>query len=604
VSDFIDSNQRIQLCCKSIADTLLWSIENKKIYDLNEFTAAQDIYRSSIREKLRSVHDVICQTLQSLFEIFRNDGKEVYNQWVFFVQKIDNMVEESLRIAVKRSLQEISKAINGEGKNRDGATEIHPLFKVNVVLDAQKVDFSPTLQKLEETVTKVAHDMISCIDVIPRLVDILVPESVKASTKVYDVIVAEEDVLKNFISIQNGMANNASKCQAYLRNWDSYREIWEINKDAFIRRYAKLKPALSTFDADINRYNEVANNTQKEETLTNINFVRLDCSPLKHALVAHCNAWQNKLTTLLNSNASSELNNLHEMFAKKTERLKAPPNDLDQLSNSLAVLTQLQNDAPSIEAQFGPIFEQYQILEKYEVPIKEEEKRQLETLHTAWSSMQQTMVEAEKQLQESKAKFKSDLMNAVEDFSKNLVSLKEEFSTKGPFQASFGADKALKTITEYRTVIQTALSQEANLKKGLAVFKLEQPPAKEITQISNDLDLLQQIWQLDQEWNSVWENWRTKPFLTLDATEMEESIQKYLKKLMKLGKEMKDWDVYQSLKDRINQCKRTTPILLDLKNPAMRERHWTQLMDEIGKTFIYNSDAFTMEKIFEIGLDQ
>lgn len=36
--------------------------------------------------------------------------------------------------------------------------------------------------------------------------------------------------------------------------------------DAFIRRYAKLKPQMSTFDADINRYNEVANNAQKEES--------------------------------------------------------------------------------------------------------------------------------------------------------------------------------------------------------------------------------------------------------------------------------------------------------------------------------------------------
>ncbi|KAJ3396878.1 hypothetical protein HDV05_003046, partial [Chytridiales sp. JEL 0842] len=286
-SDFIASNQRIKQCCKTIADTLLWNIENKKIYELDEFVSAQDAYRVSVREKLNSEHVIICQTLKSLFDIFRNDGKEVYHQWVLFVQKIDNMVEDSLRIAVKKSLQEIGKSINGEGKGRDGVVEIHPLFRVNVVLEGQKVDFNPTLQSLEETVNKVAREMISCIDVVPRLAEILVPESVKAVTKIYDVIVAEDDILKNFVGIQNGMANNASKCQAYLRNWDSYREIWEINKDAFIRRYAKLKPALSTFDADINRYNEVANNTQKEETLTNVNFVRLDCSPLKHALVAH-----------------------------------------------------------------------------------------------------------------------------------------------------------------------------------------------------------------------------------------------------------------------------------------------------------------------------
>ena len=34
----------------------------------------------------------------------------------------------------------------------------------------------------------------------------------------------------------------------------SYREIWEIQKDAFIRRYQRLNPPVSSFDADIYRF--------------------------------------------------------------------------------------------------------------------------------------------------------------------------------------------------------------------------------------------------------------------------------------------------------------------------------------------------------------
>ncbi|KAJ3242061.1 Dynein heavy chain 2, axonemal [Chytriomyces hyalinus] len=603
VSEFIESSQKIQKCCKSIADTLLWNVEKKKIYDLEEFEQAQDGYRDHIRKKLTSTHETIFQTLQALFEIFRNDGKEVYNQWLRYVDKIDGFVEEALRGAVKRSLQEIVKAINGEGKNRDGGGEVHPLFKVNVVLEAQKVDFSPTLQTLEESVNRIAREMISCIEVVPRLTEILELDK-KKHASMYAVIEVEEDVIKNLTSLQNGMVNNATKCQNYLRNWDSYREIWEINKDAFIRRYAKLKPALSTFDADINRYNEVANNTQKEETLTNINFVRLDSSSLKHALVSHCNAWQNKLTTLLNINAMTELNNLHEMFAKKTEKLQAPPNDLNHLSESLALLGQLQMDSAAIEAQFNPIHEQYQILEKYEVQIREEEKRQLESLPAAWAAMQVAMGEADKMLQESKSKFKSDLLSSVEDFSKGMASVREEFSTKGPFSAQYGVDKALKAIAEYKQMMQNAAEQESNLQKGLRVFKLEQPPSKEIGQINSEIDSLQQIWSLTQEWVAVWEDWRTKPFLTLDAAEMEEYVQRYLKKLQKMPKDMKEWDVFTNLKEKISQCRRTIPVLQDLKNPAMRERHWSQIMEEIGKTFDPNSPQFSLEKIFEIGLDQ
>lgn len=142
-----------------MADLPLWEIENKKIYELEEFDMDQERYREVARAKLLSYHKTILETLENMYEVFRNDGRDVQIQWARFVDKIDLLVEDALRASVKRSLQEISKSINGEGKNRDNATEVHPLFKVNVILDSQRVDFSPTLPLLEETVNKAAREM-------------------------------------------------------------------------------------------------------------------------------------------------------------------------------------------------------------------------------------------------------------------------------------------------------------------------------------------------------------------------------------------------------------------------------------------------------------
>jgi len=44
------------------------------------------------------------------------------------------MVEEAFRLNVKRSLQELSKAINGDGKSGP-----NPLFRVKVCLEGDKV---------------------------------------------------------------------------------------------------------------------------------------------------------------------------------------------------------------------------------------------------------------------------------------------------------------------------------------------------------------------------------------------------------------------------------------------------------------------------------
>lgn len=87
---------------------------------------------------------------------------------------------------------------------------------------------------------------------------------------------------------------------------------------------------------------------------------------------------------------------------------------------------------------------------------------------------------------------------------------------------------------------------------------------------------------------------------------METTSQILLKKCHKLNREIKDknWEISEAIKSRIDQFKRTMPLIQDLKNPAMRERHWNQIKTELQKSFDQTGDSFTLEKIINLGFDQ
>jgi len=67
------------------------------------------------------------------------------------------------------------------------------------------------------------------------------------------VISRDSEIEKIQRQITAGVTTNGQNLASYLTTWDNYCEIWEINKDAFIRRYQKLNPQVSSFDADIAR---------------------------------------------------------------------------------------------------------------------------------------------------------------------------------------------------------------------------------------------------------------------------------------------------------------------------------------------------------------
>lgn len=76
------------------------------------------------------------------------------------------------------------------------------------------------------------------------------------------------------------------------------------------------------------------------------------------------------------------------------------------------------------------------------------------------------------------------------------------------------------------------------------------------------------------------------------------------KNVMKLGRDIKHWEVWQWLKDRIDAFKKTMPLIADLRNPAMRSRHWQQLMTTIQTQFDPTSNSFTLDSIVQLRLDQ
>ncbi len=79
--------------------------------------------------------------------------------------QVDKKLEDALRHTVKRSLQELSRILNGDAK-----TEVLPVFRVTMVLEkSNRVELRPTIQHLFDMVHKVSRDLITVIQNVPRL---------------------------------------------------------------------------------------------------------------------------------------------------------------------------------------------------------------------------------------------------------------------------------------------------------------------------------------------------------------------------------------------------------------------------------------------------
>jgi dynein heavy chain, axonemal len=60
--------------------------------------------------------------------------------------------------------------------------------------------------------------------------------------------------------------------------------------------------------------------------------------------------------------------------------------------------------------------------------------------------------------------------------------------------------------------------------------------------------------------------------------------------------------VFDKVGDAISKFKQSLPLISDLKNDALRERHWKKLMKVTGKSFDLDPKSFTLGKVFQMNL--
>ncbi|XP_039997326.1 dynein heavy chain 2, axonemal [Xiphias gladius] len=599
------SNLSISNLCRQISETLMVKLDGKTVYRNLDFEDDQKTHQQSHLQILQSAHQDIVDIMTRIYNTFSNDGPEVQEHWATYTGKVDDMVEEALRRNIKRSMKKLSRAINGDSK-----TSPNPLFKVMVTLrqatpqTTPKVEFSPTLGKLAQIVN-VMPQLINTITKFKRLPELLTCKQSQGNP-IHTNIEQDEEIRKIQAAVATGMTANSSHLQAYLKTWDKYRDIWEINKDSFIQRYQRLNPPVTSFDADIHRYTEKANSVQQEETVVNIRFVMLDCSPLKSSLVQHCSEWQTKLTQLLSHMASTRLKELHASLQANANRLRQPPQTPTELGESFKLLETLQGDLAKTEAQIPLIHEQFAILDKYEVPVEQAVQDMREVLNGEWVWFQQVLIDSDIMLQKHQEKFKNSIILSSEEFKKKIQTTLQECNSTGPFDSALSTDLALKQIAEHRSQLEALKQEETAILHGLGFFKIEQPPSKSIRTLEKDIDHLQQVWEIAEEWNANWNIWKVGQFSTLRTENMESTAQDMFKRLHKLKRELKDkeWDIVDFSKNKIDQFKRIIPLIADMRNPAMRDRHWKQICEELQCSFDQTSAEFTLEKIISLGLDK
>ena len=128
---------------------------------------------------------------------------------------------------------------------------------------------------------------------------------------------------------------------------------------------------------------------------------------------------------------------------------------------------------------------------------------------------------------------------------------------------------------------QSTLDMEGEMKdlyQAADLFEVTVPEFKQLKACRREIKLLKNLWDLITLVQSSFNDWKTTLWSDINVENMELECKKFVKDIRGLDKEMRAWDAFTGMESSVKNMVTSLRAVGELQNPAIRDRHWEQLM--------------------------
>ena len=109
-------------------------------------------------------------------------------------------------------------------------------------------------------------------------------------------------------------------------------------------------------------------------------------------------------------------------------------------------------------------------------------------------------------------------------------------------------------------------------------MQLVDPIMNMIKESIDDMIMVKDVWDTSMLCELQFVEWRQTLWNDIRTEVMEDGAKGFVKDVKALNKKVRDEDCFKGVDDAVKNFLISVPLVADLRSPAMRDRHWEQLM--------------------------
>ncbi|XP_035866411.1 dynein heavy chain 11, axonemal isoform X1 [Phyllostomus discolor] len=534
--------------------------------------------------------------------------------WKIYVEFIDDLVVEGFFQAIMHDLDFFLK-------NTEKQLKPAPFFQAQMILMPPEILFKPPLER-------------EAGDGFYDLVEETLCNSFRMSAQMKRVaahleIANYQNDMDNMLGlvearqeIMNRVAGIISKVLDFRNTLDTYAYLWVDDRAEFMRHFLlygqtassedmdahaneeipEQPPTLEQFKEQIDIYEALYGQMSKFSDFRVFDgWFKVDMKPFKVNLLNIIKKWSWMFQEHLLRFVIDSLNEL-QGFIKQTDaglQRELGEGDHDGLVDIMGHLLAVRSRQRATDELFEPLKETITLLETYGQKMPEQVYLQLEELPERWETTKKIAATVRHEV--------SPLQNAEVTlirkkcilFDAKQAKFRERFRLGAPF--GFHAENPYPVLDKANQELEALEEEMLQMQESTHLFEVALPEYKHMKQCRREIKLLKGLWDVIVYVKRSIDNWTKTQWRQINAEQMDVELRRFAKEIWSLDKEVRVWDAYAGLEGTVKDMTAVLRAVAELQSPALRDRHWHQLMKAVGVNFSIN-EATTLADLLALQL--
>uniref|UniRef100_A0A4X1ULL9 Dynein axonemal heavy chain 17 n=1 Tax=Sus scrofa TaxID=9823 RepID=A0A4X1ULL9_PIG len=359
----------------------------------------------------------------------------------------------------------------------------------------------------------------------------------------------------------------------------------------------KRPPTLAQFQQQIDAYEKLYEEVSRRENAKVFGgWLQCDCRPFKQAVLNSIKRWSLMFKRHLSNHVINSLADLEAFMKVARAGLTKPlkEGDYDGLVEVMRHLMKVKERQSATDSMFEPLKQTIELLKSYGEEMPEETHLKLQELPEQWTHTKKLAIQVKQNVAPLQANEVSILRRKCQQFELKQHEFREKFRQEAPF--SFSDPEPYRSLDKVAFIAAMEGVMEALCKSG-SLFEVTVPDYKQLKACHKEVRLLKELWDMIV----MVRGRQTTKWQDINVEQMDIDCKKFAKDVRSLDKEMKSWDAFVGLDNTVKNMITALRAVSELQNPAIRDRHWQQLMQATQVKFEM-SDETTLADLLQLNL--